>query len=113
MPYFLVTHTSLVEADDEATAATKVYDEICDRENLTFTVTADEHVTTKITIATRAITRPATPLHPALPSGSNGTLSTSEALKSDAPVVDPAQSASGLFWFSRLSKRVLARFKRE
>ncbi|MBZ5763223.1 hypothetical protein LAV84_27235 [Rhizobium sp. VS19-DR104.2] len=56
MPYFLVSHTALVEADDEATAAAKVYREICDKENITFTVTADENVTTKITIPTRTST---------------------------------------------------------
>lgn len=50
MPYFLVSHTALVEADDEATAAAKVYGEICAKDNITFTVAADESVTTKITI---------------------------------------------------------------
>ena len=53
MPYFLVSLTALVEADDEATAAARVYGEICDKENITFSVTADENVTTKITIPTR------------------------------------------------------------
>ncbi len=56
MPYFLVSYTALVEADDEATAAQKVYGEICDNENITFTVTADESVRTKITIPTRTST---------------------------------------------------------
>jgi hypothetical protein len=53
MPYFLVTHTSLVEADDEAAAAAKVYEEICDSEKLTFNVRADEQIATKIIIPTR------------------------------------------------------------
>jgi len=56
MPYFLVTHTALVEADDEAAAAAKVYDAICDSENLTFDVKADEHTATRIIIPTRAKT---------------------------------------------------------
>lgn len=56
MPYFLVSHTALVEAHDEATAAAKVYGEICDKENITFSVTADENVTTRITIPTRRST---------------------------------------------------------
>jgi hypothetical protein len=54
MPYFLVTHTSLVEADDEAAAAAKVYETICDSEKLTFDVKADEHIATKVIIPTRA-----------------------------------------------------------
>jgi hypothetical protein len=48
MPYFLVTHTSLVEAGDEAAAAAKVYKTICDSEKLAFDVKADEHIAMKI-----------------------------------------------------------------
>jgi hypothetical protein len=70
MPYFLVTHTSLVEADDEAAAAAKVYKTICDSEKLTFDVKADEHIATKIIIPTRARieTKSVDPYNAALPS---------------------------------------------
>ena len=56
MPYFLVSYTALIEADDETTAAAKVYGKICDKEPTTFSVTADENVTTKITIPARVST---------------------------------------------------------
>ncbi|MBO9101889.1 MULTISPECIES: hypothetical protein [unclassified Rhizobium] len=56
MPYFLVSYSALVEADDETTAAAKVYGEICDEEHVTFSVTADENVSTKISFNTRTST---------------------------------------------------------
>jgi hypothetical protein len=112
MPYFLVSHTALVEADDEASAAAKVYGEICDKENITFSVTADEHVTTKITIPTRTRTD-----RDALGSASlfpkDRPFVTPAPHESDAPIGNSDRSTSVLAGFSRLFKGFRAHFKRQ
>lgn len=43
MPYYLVTQTSLVEADDEAAAAEQVLATLQDAQQVTFTVKFDEN----------------------------------------------------------------------
>lgn len=53
MPYFLVTHTSLVEAKDEVEAAEKAYEKIGDSEKLTFDVKADEYNARQVVICAR------------------------------------------------------------
>ena len=112
MPYFLVSHSVLVEADDEETAAAKVYGDICDKENITFSVTADEQVTTRITIPTRTRTE----LYDASsvpPSRQEGALVTSTTHDWDAPVVTSDQSASVPAGFCRRARSFLDRFKPE
>jgi hypothetical protein len=113
MPYFLVSHTALVEADDETTAAVKAYDELCDRENIAFDVTADEHTTTKVTIPTRTSTSVANTRGSALPCRHDGLLITSEVREIDTPADSADRSASILTRLSRLSKSLLARLDRQ
>ena len=113
MPYFLVSHTALVEADDEATAAAKAYEAICDRENISFNVTADEHTTTKITIPTRTRTSVATTRGDALTCRHDGLLVTSEAREFDTSGEIADRSAPILARLSRLSKSLFARFDRQ
>ena len=108
MPYFLVSHSALVEADDEETAAAKVYGDICDKENITFTVTANEQVTTKITLPRRTRIELHTP-GSVPPSRQEGPLVTSTTHDWDAP----EQSASVLAGFCRRVQSLLARFKPE
>lgn len=92
MPYFLVTHTSLVEADDEAAAAAKDYKTICDSEKLTFDVKADECIATKIIIPTRARieTKSVGPYKAALPSPESERL----AIRSQAHDVEGASATA-------------------
>ena len=52
MPFFLVTHTSLVEAEDEAGAAEKAYHKISGSDQLSFEVRADESSVRHVTIST-------------------------------------------------------------
>ena len=110
MPYFLVSHSALVEADDEETAAAKVYGDICDKENITFSVTANERVTTKITVPTRARAELHAP-GSVPPSRQEGPLVTSTTHERDAPVVTSEQSASVLAGFFRRVQSFLARFR--
>lgn len=50
MPYFLVTHTSLIEAKDELQAVDKTVDKIKAGRSLTFDVRIDEYNSKHITI---------------------------------------------------------------
>jgi hypothetical protein len=52
MPFFLVTHTSLVEAEDETGAAVKAYEKISGSDQLSFDVRADESSVRQVKIAT-------------------------------------------------------------
>ena len=52
MPFFLVTHTSLVEAEDEAGAAEKAYEKISGSDQLSFEVRADESSVRHVKIST-------------------------------------------------------------
>ena len=112
MPYFLVSHSALVEADDEASAAAKVYGDICDNEHITFSVTADEQVTTKITLPTRTNTELYAP-GSVLPSRQASPLVTSASHDLDGPVATLEQSDSAPTGFFRRAKNFLARFKPE
>lgn len=51
MPFFLVTHTSLVEADNETSAAEKAVGDVRSGHQLTVMVKADEHTVTQVTVA--------------------------------------------------------------
>jgi hypothetical protein len=53
MPYYLVTHTSLVEADDEVAAAEKVSAEIRHGRETTFTVKFDDQNIKQVAISHR------------------------------------------------------------
>jgi hypothetical protein len=55
MPYFLVTHTSMVEADNETAAATQVGTKIAASQTLTFDVKSDEQRSKRITVSARAL----------------------------------------------------------
>ncbi|WFS25343.1 hypothetical protein [Rhizobium rhododendri] len=87
MPYFLVTHTSLIEADDEATAAAKVYGEMCKSETLTFNVKADENPGTKVIVPTCGGTDPSF-VRPGI-STSSSTATQTLAITSPAPAKGP------------------------
>lgn len=51
MPYFLVTHTRLIEADNEKHAAQKVYEKIRNNVELTFRVKSDELTVSQMIIS--------------------------------------------------------------
>jgi hypothetical protein len=51
MPYYLVTHTSLVDADSEIAAAQKVLTGLQTDESVGFTVKLDEENTTEIIVS--------------------------------------------------------------
>lgn len=51
MPFFLVTHTSLVEADNEKDAAGKAVFDIRSGRQLTVMVKADEHTVMQVSVA--------------------------------------------------------------
>lgn len=50
MPFYLVTHTSLVEANDVNSAAETAIDKICTARKVTVVVKADEFTTTQVTV---------------------------------------------------------------
>jgi hypothetical protein len=50
MPFYLVTHTSLVEANDVNSAAETAIGRICTARKVTVVVKADEFTTTKVTV---------------------------------------------------------------
>lgn len=52
MPFFLVTRTPLVEAEDEAGAAEKAYEKISGSDQLSFEVRADESSVRHVKIST-------------------------------------------------------------
>lgn len=56
MPYFLVTHTSLVEAEDETAAAVKAYEKIAASEAVSFSVKSDEQPPKQVRVAIGLIT---------------------------------------------------------
>jgi hypothetical protein len=58
MPYYLVTHTSLVEALDEATAAGAVAEKLRVADQIPFTVKLDDEHTTNILVSQRGVERP-------------------------------------------------------
>ncbi len=51
MPFFLVTQTSLVEGEDEVSAAEKALRQIRDADKVAFSVKFDEHTITKVSIS--------------------------------------------------------------
>lgn len=56
MPYFLVTHTSLVEAEDETAAAVKAYEKIAASEAVSFSVKSDQQQPKQVRIAIGRVT---------------------------------------------------------
>lgn len=59
MPYFLVSHTCLVEAEDETAAAAKAYEKIASSEAVSFSVKSDEQPPKQVRVATRRVTETA------------------------------------------------------
>ncbi|WP_149343476.1 hypothetical protein [Neorhizobium sp. P12A] len=53
MPYFLVTHTSLVEADDAAAAAKTVVRNLRDGKDIAFTVKFDDENVRQVVVSAR------------------------------------------------------------
>lgn len=51
MPFFLVTQTSLVEGEDEVSAAEKALRQIRDADKVAFSVKFDEHTITKVSVS--------------------------------------------------------------
>jgi len=73
MPFYLVTHTSLVEADDEQAAAQKAVDQIRAGGAVKVTVKSDETTVYHIEVAPKPEKQPEAPTKP---HGSDDTLET-------------------------------------
>jgi hypothetical protein len=58
MPYFLVTHTALIEAEDEEAAAASAFENIVQSDRVKFEVRADEQTIKQVTIPTKRVTLP-------------------------------------------------------
>jgi hypothetical protein len=55
MSYFLVTHTTLIEADNETDAAQKAYEKICGNQDLAFEVKSDERPARQVIVSPKPI----------------------------------------------------------
>ncbi|NSZ10078.1 MULTISPECIES: hypothetical protein [Agrobacterium] len=52
MPFYLVTHTTLVEADNDSMAAQKAVDQICSTKQIKVVVTIDDTKTSHVVVPT-------------------------------------------------------------
>lgn len=80
MPFYLVTYTGLVEAEDEVEAAGKVMEKIQTEPRLTFAVKLDENSIKHVSVTRKTeVTHDVSPVQPSSDAGSNTPAKISES----------------------------------